>query len=178
MFSTLVAVRRPGREASCVSRLAWPSPAQALARIKFTVWRLHGSLLDVAWADDRTGQRLVGGCPEAADEDAGVPAGHAGPARPSGQWLGNHGAAGDDVGAVDVGLYRAVGLAACNEPTQHRVDACPGGDRGVVDIRRCSAQRQHQLIAQVQAFVEEGVYRVGPVCPDSSMRSSSAMIMP
>jgi hypothetical protein len=65
-----------------------------------------------------------------------------------GQWLGNHRAAHDDVGGVDVGAHCSVASSLGEEPLQAGIDALSGSDCRVVDERRCTAQWKYELIAQ------------------------------
>ncbi|PWQ88230.1 hypothetical protein DKX15_20370, partial [Enterococcus faecium] len=67
----------------------------------------------------------------------------------------------DDIGRVDVEAHVAVAFAVVEKPFQRGKNAGAGGNCVLVEQGRGSAQRQYELIAEVQGFVKVGLYRIG-----------------
>jgi hypothetical protein len=116
-------------------------------------------LLDVVSAHSRTRQALTASRLDALDEEVDVAARDRWPVGTGGQRLGNHRAAGDDVGGVDVGAHGARGATLGQEPLQRVVDLLTRLDRDRVSQWGRSAQREDELVAHTQAFLQIGLHR-------------------
>ena len=77
------------------------------------------------------------------------------------QRLGDHRAAGDDVGGVDIGAHGALRVSVGQEPLQGVVDASPRVDGGGVGQGRRATQGEYQLVPQPKTFLQIGLHRRG-----------------